>query len=49
MVRNASANPGCEGCVRITAGTAEQMNQVLQAMRESFAEIQPCVSAKVRT
>ena len=39
VVRDASANPGCEGCVRITAGTAEQMEVVPRAMRESAAEI----------
>ena len=39
VVRDMSANPGCEGCVRITAGTSEQMEVVLQAMRESAAEV----------
>jgi histidinol-phosphate aminotransferase len=37
-VRDASSNPGCEGCVRITAGTSEQMPKVLQAIREAAAE-----------
>lgn len=41
VVRDASANPRCEGCVRITAGTSQQMNRVLQAMRESMAEAMP--------
>lgn len=39
VVRDTSGNPGCEGCVRITAGTEAQMNQVVQAMRESVDEI----------
>jgi histidinol-phosphate aminotransferase len=41
VVRDASANPGCDGCVRITAATSQQMGQVLQAMRESIAEAMP--------
>jgi histidinol-phosphate aminotransferase len=39
LVRDSSANPGCEGCVRITVGTPQQMDGVLQAIRESIAEI----------
>jgi histidinol-phosphate aminotransferase len=39
IVRNSSGNPGCAGCVRITAGTREQMERVLQAIRESVEEI----------
>ena len=39
VVRDTSANPGCEGCVRITAGTSDQMDRVLQALRESIAEV----------
>jgi histidinol-phosphate aminotransferase len=38
LVRDSSANPGCEGCVRITVGTAKQMDGVLQAIREATAE-----------
>ena len=38
LVRDASANPGCNGCVRITVGTRAQMDGVLQAIRESVAE-----------
>jgi histidinol-phosphate aminotransferase len=38
VVRDTSGNPGCEGCVRITAGTSAQMNQVLDAMRSSIDE-----------
>jgi histidinol-phosphate aminotransferase len=38
LVRDLSANPGCEGCVRITVGTPQQMDGVLHAIREAIAE-----------
>jgi histidinol-phosphate aminotransferase len=38
LVRDSSANPGCDGCVRITVGTPRQMDGVLQAIREAIAE-----------
>jgi histidinol-phosphate aminotransferase len=38
LVRDSSANPGCDGCVRITIGTPSQMDEVLQAIRETLAE-----------
>ena len=38
VVRDASSNPGCEGCVRITIGTPLQMDEVLPAIREAIAE-----------
>ncbi len=38
LVRDSSANPGCEGCARITVGTPRQMDGVLQAIREAIAE-----------
>jgi histidinol-phosphate aminotransferase len=38
LVRDFSASPGCEGCVRITVATPKQMEEVLPAIRESFAE-----------
>ncbi len=38
LVRDSSANPGCEGCVRITVGTPSQMDGVVQAIRKSIAE-----------
>ena len=34
LVRDSSASPGCEGCVRITIGTPEQMPGVLRAIHE---------------
>jgi histidinol-phosphate aminotransferase len=39
VVRDSSANPGCEGCVRITVGTPSQLDGVLQAIREAIVEI----------
>jgi histidinol-phosphate aminotransferase len=38
LVRDSSANPGCDGCVRITVGTPSQMDKALQAIREAMAE-----------
>jgi histidinol-phosphate aminotransferase len=38
LVRDSSASPGCEGCVRITVGTPEQMDGILKAIREAVAE-----------
>jgi len=38
IVRDMSASPGCEGCVRITAGTSDQMGRLLQAIRESLKD-----------
>ncbi|HEY6304106.1 MAG TPA: histidinol-phosphate transaminase [Terriglobales bacterium] len=39
LVRDSSANPGCDGCVRITVGTPSQGDGVLQAIREAIAEV----------
>lgn len=39
-VRDTSSNPGCDGCVRITVGTPEQMDAVLPAIRSAVREIQ---------
>jgi len=38
LVRDSSANPGCEGCVRVTVGTPSQMERALRAIREAIAE-----------
>jgi histidinol-phosphate aminotransferase len=38
LVRDSSANIGCDGCIRITVGTPKQMDGVLQAVREAVAE-----------
>jgi histidinol-phosphate aminotransferase len=39
LVRDRSRDQGCEGCVRITLGTAEQTARLLRALRETLAEI----------
>lgn len=37
MVRDRSKDPGCDGCVRITIGTREQMQHAGQALQEVLA------------
>jgi histidinol-phosphate aminotransferase len=39
LVRDRSGDYGCEGCVRITLGTTEQTARLLQALRETLAEL----------
>ena len=39
LTRDRSADPGCDGCVRLTIGTREQMTIALKAMREALNEI----------
>jgi histidinol-phosphate aminotransferase len=39
LVRDRSRDYGCEGCVRITLGTAEQTARLLRTLREVLAEI----------
>lgn len=39
LVRDRSRDPGCEGCVRITLGSSEQTDTLLQALREIFHEM----------
>ena len=39
LVRDRSQDPGCKGCVRITVGAAEHMDQLAAAIRETIAEI----------
>jgi histidinol-phosphate aminotransferase len=39
LLRDRSADPGCEGYVRITIGLEEQMTQGLAALRESLEAI----------
>jgi histidinol-phosphate aminotransferase len=46
LVRDRSADPGCEGCVRITIGTRDQMNRLLAVLPEVFAELQ--IGAEVK-
>jgi len=39
LVRDRSRDPGCEGCVRITVGTCEQTNSLIQAIDETFSAL----------
>ncbi|HZD31924.1 MAG TPA: histidinol-phosphate transaminase [Candidatus Angelobacter sp.] len=39
LVRDRSFDPGCDGCVRITVGTAAQMDTLLAALREVLTEL----------
>ena len=39
LVRDRSADPGCDGCVRVTLGTGEQTQEALEGLRASLAEI----------
>jgi histidinol-phosphate aminotransferase len=39
LTRDRSADPGCDGLVRITVGTREQMRQARAAIKESLKEI----------
>jgi histidinol-phosphate aminotransferase len=39
LTRDRSADPGCDGLVRITVGTREQMQQARGAIEESLKEI----------
>ena len=39
LVRDRSADPGCDGCVRITLGTREQTEQGIAALEESLAAL----------
>jgi len=39
LTRDRSADPGCDGLVRITVGTREQMQQAREAIEESLKEI----------
>jgi histidinol-phosphate aminotransferase len=38
LVRDRSSDPGCDGCVRISVGTAEQMDRLLKALPEVLVE-----------
>ena len=40
LVRDRSADPGCDGCVRITIGTREQMREAQDALRSVLSALQ---------
>jgi histidinol-phosphate aminotransferase len=39
LVRDRSSDPGCDGCVRITIGTRQQMRQAATALRQTVAAL----------
>jgi histidinol-phosphate aminotransferase len=39
LVRDRSSDPGCDGCVRITIGTREQMRQAALALNKTQAAL----------
>jgi histidinol-phosphate aminotransferase len=39
LVRDRSSDPGCDGCVRITIGTREQMRQAVVALNKTLAAL----------
>jgi histidinol-phosphate aminotransferase len=39
LVRDRSSDPGCDGCVRITIGTREQMRQAVVALKETLSKL----------
>ncbi|MGB6692204.1 MAG: histidinol-phosphate transaminase [Terracidiphilus sp.] len=39
LVRDRSSDPGCDGCVRITIGTREQMRHAASALNETVAKL----------
>jgi histidinol-phosphate aminotransferase len=45
LVRDRSSDPGCDGRVRITIGTREQMRQAVVALNEAIAALQIGVKA----
>lgn len=44
LVRDRSNDPGCDGCVRITIGTREQMREAAEVLQKSMKEIRTEVS-----
>jgi histidinol-phosphate aminotransferase len=46
LVRDRSSDPGCDGCVRITIGTREQMQQAVAALKEAVAALNLGAEAK---
>jgi histidinol dehydrogenase len=45
VVRNRTTQPGCAGCLRLTVGTGSENLQIVQALAEIGAEMQPLIAA----
>ena len=41
LVRDRSSDPGCDGCVRITIGTRQQMRDAVNALTHALSAIRP--------
>jgi histidinol-phosphate aminotransferase len=39
LVRDRSNDPGCDGCVRVTMGTREQMREAAVVLRRTMREL----------
>jgi histidinol-phosphate aminotransferase len=39
LVRDRSSDPGCDGRVRITIGTREQMRQAIEALNQAVVSL----------
>jgi histidinol-phosphate aminotransferase len=46
LVRDRSNDPGCDGCVRITIGTRQQMRLAATALHEALAALKSGVEAQ---
>jgi histidinol-phosphate aminotransferase len=46
LVRDRSSDPGCDGCVRITIGTREQMKQATVALNRTMATLRTGTEAQ---
>jgi histidinol-phosphate aminotransferase len=39
LVRDRSNDPGCDGCVRVTIGTREQIREAAMVLRRTMREL----------
>jgi histidinol-phosphate aminotransferase len=39
LVRDRSSDPGCDGCVRVTIGTREQMRHAIAVLKETLSQL----------
>lgn len=46
LVRDRSSDPGCDGCVRITIGTRQQMREAIAALNETLAALRAAGEAQ---
>jgi histidinol-phosphate aminotransferase len=46
LVRDRNSDPGCEGCVRLTVGTIEHTQTLIDGLRDVIAQIRDCREVK---